>query len=105
MHEGKAYVLAAIKMYLTAWLVAYDIHDNSHRQRCLRALRSESEGYQKSVFEIRGAQPDLLGLMDSLAGSLEVQDSLLAARTLPYLHAWQLGTGPCSPNGDLLVIT
>lgn len=92
-------------MHLTTWLVAYDIHDNGHRQRCLRVLRSESEGYQKSVFEICSARPDILGLMDSLAANLEVQDSLLAARTLPYVHAWQLGVGPCSPINDLLVIT
>jgi CRISPR/Cas system-associated endoribonuclease Cas2 len=92
-------------MLLSAWVVAYDIHNSTYRQHCLRTLRAESEGYQKSVFEIRGARNETLGLMDNLAERLEHQDSLLAARTLPYTHAWQLGTGPCSPDGDLLVIT
>lgn len=92
-------------MSLSAWVVAYDIHDSAYRQHCLRTLRAESEGFQKSVFEISGARAEVLGLIDHLAEKLAPQDSLLAGRTLPYTHAWQLGTGPCSPSGDLLVIT
>ncbi|MDP4559156.1 hypothetical protein Q9247_15900 [Halomonas meridiana] len=92
-------------MALSAWVVAYDIDADSVRQRCLLALRAESEGYQKSVFEIQGKRDDLLALLDNLSGELDIKDSLFAARTLPYQHAWQLGRGFCSPRGDLLVIT
>jgi len=92
-------------MALSAWVVAYDIHDNSARYRCLRALRAESEGYQKSVFEVQSKRNDLLANLDTLADELDIKDSLFAARTLPYQNAWQLGTGFSTPSGDLLVIT
>lgn len=92
-------------MALSAWIVAYDIHDDRVRHRCLRALRAESEGYQKSVFEVQGRRDDLLAQLDTLADELDLQDSLFAARTLPYKHAWQLGSGFCTPSGDLLIIS
>ncbi|WP_206477942.1 hypothetical protein [Halomonas sp. KRD171] len=92
-------------MALSAWIVAYDIHADGVRQRCLLALRAESEGYQKSVFEIQGQRDALLALLDHLSNELDIKDSLFAARTLPYQNAWQLGTGFCTPKRDLLVIT
>ncbi|AVI62982.1 CRISPR-associated endonuclease Cas2 [Halomonas sp. GFAJ-1] len=92
-------------MALSAWVVAYDIHDNRTRCRCLRALRGHAEGYQKSVFEMQEKRDEMLVWLDTLACELDIQDSLFAARTLPYQHAWQLGTGFCSPSGDLLVIS
>lgn len=92
-------------MAVSAWVVAYDIHDNGVRHRCLRALRAESEGYQKSVFEVQDKRDDLMAQLDTLATELDIQDSLFAARTLPYQHAWQLGSGFCTPSGDLLIIS
>lgn len=91
-------------MALSAWVVAYDIHDGGVRCHCLRALRAASAGYQKSVFEIQDERQALLVQLDTLAAELDIQDSLFAARTLPYQHAWQLGSGFCTPSGDLLVI-
>ena len=82
------------------WVLAYDIHHPKTRQQCLRTLRAQAMGYQKSVFEIQATQVPC----DALAEKLAVDDALLAIRTLPIRHAWQLGRGACTPAGDSLLI-
>ncbi|QFU02568.1 CRISPR-associated endoribonuclease Cas2 [Halomonas sp. THAF5a] len=84
--------------------MAYDIADERHRRRCRRQLRGLAEGYQKSVFELQAQRELLTAALAELARPLEGRDSLLAARVLPFAHAWQLGRGPQSPAGDLIVI-
>lgn len=86
------------------WLLAYDISDERHRRRCRRTLRGLAEGYQKSVFEVQARPNDIRAVLEPLAETLEGHDSLLAARVLPFAHAWQLGTGVQSPAGDLIII-
>lgn len=87
------------------WILAYDISCERHRRRCRRTLRALAEGYQKSVFEVDARDAELYPTLSELAELLEGQDSVLAARVLPFGHAWQLGTGPRAPTGDLIVIS
>lgn len=89
---------------MLTWLLAYDISDERHRRRCRRTLRGLAEGYQKSVFEVQARPKDVRAVLETLAEPLEGHDSLLAARVLPFSHAWQLGTGVQAPTGDLIII-
>lgn len=82
------------------WILAYDIQNPNTRQQCLRALRADAMGYQKSVFEIHAKHAPY----DVLVEKLTPGDALLAIRTLPIRHAWQLGRGAMSPANDSLLI-
>lgn len=87
------------------WILAYDIGCERHRRRCRRTLRALAEGYQKSVFEVVAREEELYTTLNELAEQLEGRDSVFAARVLPFAHAWQLGTGPRAPTGDLIVFS
>lgn len=88
-----------------AWVLAYDIGCERHRRRCRRTLRALADGYQKSVFEVEARDEELYPTLNDLAEPLQERDSVFAARVLPFAHAWQLGTGPRAPSGDLIVFS
>lgn len=90
---------------LPGWVLAYDIGDERRRRCYRREMRLLAEGYQYSVFEIRRHARVLMPVLEQLAESMEGDDSLLAARVLPFAHAWQLGSGPGAPDGELLIIS
>lgn len=89
----------------SAWVLAYDIGEERQRRRCRRALRAMAEGYQKSVFEVEAPQEAIQLLAAELHKGLEGRDSLMAARVLPFAHAWHLGCGYRNGGGELVVIS
>ena len=88
----------------TTWVLAYDISEERQRRRCRRALRSMAAGYQKSVFEVEAPQDAIRLVAEDLHEGLDERDSLLAARVLPFAHAWHLGCGYRTAPGELIVI-
>lgn len=87
------------------WVLAYDIGEERRRRCYRRVMRRLAEGYQHSVFEVCQHELALMPVLEQLAESMEGDDSLLAARVLPFGHAWQLGAGPDAPSGELVIIS
>ena len=88
----------------TTWVLAYDISEERQRRRCRRALRAMAEGYQKSVFEVEAPREAIQMVAEELNDGFEGRDSLLAARVLPFGHAWHLGCGYRAGGGELIII-
>lgn len=87
------------------YLLGYDIHDDRMRRRALKILRSESFGYQDSVFELNLKKDQLDELVDRILPLIEPDnDRFFFSRLSVYEQGWQLGTGVMTPRGNLFVI-
>lgn len=87
------------------YLIGYDIADNRRRHQALRQLRSVSLSYQDSIFEVQAGPVQLNRLLRQLSACIDpASDSLICVPLGQSLQAWQLGSGPLSPLGELLLI-
>ena len=87
-------------------LFGYDIADDRNRKRALRILRAQCMAFQDSVFEVRLNNRELKLLSERLLSVLDEEtDRLFCAQLSQLAEPWQLGTGPLSPRGNLLVIS
>lgn len=88
------------------WILCYDIHHNSRRQRACRLLRRSSSGYQNSGFEIMSVGMSTIEpVLTGLAPLIDEKDSLLVLRHLGVGPDWQLGTGATTQKAQLLAWT
>ena len=90
-------------MSRTPWVVAYDITDSKNRQRALRALRTLSEGRQKSVFECWLNARERAELFWQLAPLVAETDSLFCLPLSQARNVIRLGTGQ-SPVFDTFMV-
>lgn len=87
------------------YLIGYDIHDNTQRNRALRLLRKQSLGYQNSVFEVEATALQHALLLDQLTALLtRNEDTLFSIHLNSMSRCDQLGSGFTTPTGPLLII-
>ena len=87
-----------------AWLICYDIKQNSRRSKACRLLKRHSLGYQKSGFEVPAANTtEAEQLKHLLLKLLKPEDSLLILPHSGDGPDWQLGMGN-SPSPEHFLI-
>ena len=80
-----------MKENLSTYLITYDIKDSKARSRVLKALRQQSLGYQRSVFECTLNRKQLKALIDYLYENAEDDDRILITRLYTEKPEWTLG--------------